>query len=66
MIKAVIFDSDGMLSHGPRFSDTYAREQNIPIEEMIPFFTGPFKDCLIGKADLKDELEKGDWLQKWG
>lgn len=61
MTKAVIFDSDGMLSHGPRFSEHYAREHGILIEEMTPFFTGPFKKCLVGQADLKEELAKG-WL----
>lgn len=64
MIKAVIYDSDGMLTHGERFSDTYSKKYNLPIEIMTPFFTGPFKDCLIGKADLKEELENG-WLEKW-
>ena len=64
MIKAIIFDSDGMLAHGPRFSDTYAKEFEIPIEEMIPFFTGPFQECVIGKADLKQELQKG-WIERW-
>lgn len=64
MIKAVIFDSDGMLTQGPRFSDTYAAKFNIPIADMTPFFIGPFKECIVGKADLKEELQKG-WLQKW-
>ena len=64
MIKAVIFDSDGMLTHGPRFSDTYAKEHGISIEEMTPFFTGPFRECLVGKADVKEELKKG-WLKRW-
>ena len=64
MIKAVIFDSDGMLSHGRRFSDTYAKEHGISIDEMTPFFSGPFQDCLVGKADLKEELKKG-WMEKW-
>lgn len=64
-VKAIIFDSDGMLTHGARFSDTYAKEHGISIDVMTPFFTGPFNNCLIGKADLKDELNKG-WLEKWG
>lgn len=64
MIKAVIFDSDGMLTYDPGFSRTYSANFNVPLEEMTPFFTGPFKDCLIGKADLKEELQKG-WLDKW-
>jgi len=64
MIKAVIFDSDGMLTHGNRFSDTYVKDHDISMSEMDPFFNGPFKDCLIGKADLREELKKG-WLEKW-
>jgi putative hydrolase of the HAD superfamily len=64
MIKTVIFDSDGMLTHGPRFSEHYSKEHGISIDEMTPFFVGPFKDCLVGKADLKEELQKG-WLEKW-
>lgn len=65
MIKAVIFDSDGMLSHGPRFSEQYAADHKVSIDVLTPFFIGPFKDCLIGRADLKEELQKG-WLEKWG
>ena len=64
MIQAVIFDFDGMLTHGPRFSEHYSKEHGISIDEMTPFFVGPFIDCLVGKADLKDELQKG-WLEKW-
>lgn len=64
MVKAVLFDSDGMLTHGPRFSDEYSKKFNIPIDEMTPFFTGPFQNCLVGKADLKEELQKG-WMEKW-
>lgn len=64
MFKAVIFDSDGMLTDGARFSDRYTREHNLPADKMTPFFSGPFKKCLVGEADLKEELEKG-WLTEW-
>src|SRR3989344_2295297 len=64
MIKAVIFDSDGMLLYGTRFSDVYSREFNVSFSEMNPFFEGPFKKCVLGKADLKEELKKG-WLERW-
>ena len=60
MIKAVLFDIDGVVI-GPRnefFSEKYAREQGVPIEKLIPFFKGPFKQCAVGKADIKEELEK--------
>ena len=65
MIKAVIFDSDGVITYDPIFSKTYSEKFRISIDLINPFFEGPFKDCLIGKADLRMELEKG-WLEKWG
>lgn len=64
MIKAVIYDSDGMITHDPGFSKTYSQTYNIPLDDMSPFFKTAFKDCLIGKADLREELQKG-WLEKW-
>ena len=64
MVRAVIFDSDGMITHGPRFSEVFSKEYRIPMENILPFFNGPFKQCLIGKADLKQELRKG-WLKQW-
>ncbi len=64
MYKVVIFDSDGMLIHGPRFSEKYASEYNVSIDTMTPFFRNSFEKCLVGNADLKEELQKG-WLKKW-
>lgn len=64
MIRAVIFDSDGMLVHGPRFSEKYVADHDVAITLLTPFFAGPFQQCIIGKADLRDELQKG-WLEKW-
>ena len=63
--KAILYDFDGMLTHGPRFSDTYAQEFGVDLAVMAPFFDGPMKECLYGRADLKEELAKvlGAW--KW-
>lgn len=63
-IKVVAFDVDGMLLTGQRFSDRYSAEFGIPVEEMAPFFEGPYQPCVIGKANLKTELQKG-WLERW-
>lgn len=62
-IKYVIFDIDGVVVHGPRFSDKYTNEFGIGLEVMLEFFHGVFQDCLVGKAYLKDELDKvkGTW-----
>lgn len=56
--KAVIFDADGMVVLGEGFRVRRARDLGIPDAVTADFFTGPFQECLIGKADLKSELEK--------
>lgn len=63
--KVIIYDNDGMVTHGGRFSEQYSKEFGIDVSVMTPFFEGPFKKCLTGKADLKEELGKvlGAW--KW-
>ncbi|MEJ0054036.1 MAG: HAD family hydrolase [bacterium] len=64
--KAVIYDNDGMLMHGGRFSEQYSREFGVDLAVMSRFFETSFKLCLIGKADLREELAKvlEDWEWK--
>jgi len=58
MIKAVVFDVDGVLVVNKEiFSEMYSKKHGIPTSELTPFFTGPFQDCLTGKVDLKTILE---------
>lgn len=64
MIKVLIFDADGVLINGGIFSKRFSKEYNINISKINPFFDGPFKDCLIGKADLKEVLIPH--LEEWG
>jgi putative hydrolase of the HAD superfamily len=64
MIQLVILDADGVLIHAERFSKQLERDYRITTQITEPFFSGPFKECLIGKADLKEEL--GPYLKKWG
>ncbi len=63
MIKAVVFDADGVIVHGERFTERFARDHGIQLKNTQPFFEGVFQDCLAGKADLKKELKKhlGEW-----
>lgn len=63
LIKAVLFDVDGVLANGKRFSETLEKDLGVSKEKSLPFFTGKFLDCLVGKADLKEELEPllDDW-----
>lgn len=62
-VKAFIFDADGVIINAERFSERYARDFSVPNETMLPFFTGTFQDCLVGKADLKKEIAKH--LPEW-
>ncbi|MAZ67533.1 hypothetical protein CL652_02050 [bacterium] len=61
-----LFDIDGVLIrvHEP-FSTRYEKKVNSP-GLMTIFFAGVFQECLVGKADLKEEVAKRlrDW--KWG
>ena len=55
MIKAVLFDVDGVLCVPPElFSLRYARDNGIDRDDITAFFKGPFFQSTIGKADLKD------------
>lgn len=66
MIKALLLDADGVtLKKLGYFSERIAKENNVPIEKIAPFYKNEFRLCQIGKADLKEELNKylPDW--KW-
>lgn len=64
MIKVIILDADGVLINGERFSVRLAKEYGISLEQTASFFTGPFNECLIGNADLKEALVP--YLEEWG
>lgn len=58
-IKAVIFDADGVVVRNKApFSHGYAAERGFDPSEVAPFFSGDFQEALVGRADLKDLLEK--------
>ncbi len=63
MIKAVILDADGVVIYPWRFAQYREREHGITREMTQDFFHGVFNDCLVGKADLKEELVP--FLPKW-
>ena len=65
MIKAVIFDADGVLiPHTRKFSVLLSEDFGIPLEKTAEFFSGPFQDCLAGKADLRETVPR--YLASWG
>jgi len=64
MIKIIIFDTDGMVIRREMyFSQRFSDEFGVPAEKIIPFFKNEFRLCLIGEADLKEELAK--YLEQW-
>lgn len=64
MKKTLLFDIDGVLNNGTRFSLRYIEKYKVPMSLLLPFFKGPFQKCLIGEADLKEELKKV--IPAWG
>ena len=63
-IKAVVFDADGVLIFPWRFANYLTENHGITQEMTRPFFTGPFLQCLVGQADLKEEIRP--FLPQWG
>ena len=64
MIKVIIFDADGVLNHGTRPSIALERDYGIPLDKTLNFFNGPFQECRVGKADLKEVV--APYLLEWG
>jgi putative hydrolase of the HAD superfamily len=64
MISTILFDVDGVLVTSDPFSVTLAREHHITTDMTVPFFRGPFRQCLTGHADLKAEI--ASHLPTWG
>lgn len=65
MIKVLLLDGDGVIIHEPeRFSVRVGRDLGVPEEEQQDFFQGVFRECSLGRADLKDALQP--YLESWG
>lgn len=65
IIRAALFDVDGIILTGRTryFSERFAEEQGVPVEDVVSFFTGDFKKCSFGEADLKELV--APYLPKW-
>ncbi|MDO8497355.1 MAG: HAD hydrolase-like protein [bacterium] len=63
MIKAVLFDVDGVLVNAKRFSQILQEDYNLTTETTLSFFSQKFMHCLVGKADLKEEITP--YLKEW-
>jgi|ERR1051326_102394 putative hydrolase of the HAD superfamily len=64
MIKALILDADGVVINKKHsFSKKMAEDLEVPMQEILPFFENEFVPCVLGKADLKEEVQK--YFAKW-
>jgi putative hydrolase of the HAD superfamily len=64
VVRAVLFDVDGVLVHPWRFRATLARDHGITPEMTAAFFKGPFIRCAQGQADVLEVLPA--FLASWG
>ena len=56
-VNAVLFDADGVIITLPfRFATYLERELNLTMEHTQEYFNGPFKDCIVGRVDLKQSI----------
>lgn len=65
MLKALLLDVDGVLASGWPFSPRLERDYGIPVSTSASFFRAePFRACLTGRVDLKEEIALH--LPRWG
>ncbi len=66
MTKAILFDLDGLVitKKDRLFSQRVSEEMSLPYDQVSAFFTGEFRECSFGKADLKEKI--APHLTKWG
>lgn len=64
--KVFLFDVDGVILKDEGLFTDKAKERGLiaSTEKTQHFFKGVFRECLVGKADLKEELAK--ILDDWG
>lgn len=64
--KAILLDADGVTLKDEGYFSNKLREQGriLPQADTDAFFTGVFPECIVGKADLKEELKKV--VDGWG
>ena len=63
MIKAVVFDVDGVILKYNLFSDRYCKRFNLSREVLAPFFRNEFRKSVIGEVDIKKLLKK--YIDEW-
>jgi len=63
--KILLLDMDGLvILRKEVFSVRISKKLNIPLDKVLPFIKNELQLCLVGKADLKEELKK--YVSAWG
>jgi len=63
--KILLLDMDGLVVKRKKvFSVRISEKLNISVDDVLPFFKNEFQLCLVGKADLKEEIKK--YVSDWG
>ncbi|MEO6875088.1 MAG: HAD-IA family hydrolase [Opitutaceae bacterium] len=65
-MKHVIFDADGVICIGGSFVASLEKDYGIARAQLAEFFAGPFRDCIVGRKDLKACLIEILPKLKWG
>jgi len=66
MSKEILLDADGVVIR-PRhkyFSEKFSEDYGIPLDDILPFFKGEYKQTAIGEVDIREVLPP--YLEKWG
>lgn len=63
MVKALVFDVDGVLVKAFVWARILEEEHGLDLVRTKSFFSGPFKKCVLGRARLKEELRP--FLDEW-
>lgn len=66
MIKAVLFDADGVLTLPEEvFSIVYARSRGLDLKPFEQFFRNDWPAIVTGKKDLKQSIVEKPELWQW-
>lgn len=65
MIKAILLDADGIVIQGRKkyFSEILSEEKGIDINIVKQFYFNEYRNCVVGKANLEEEISK--YLKRW-
>jgi len=65
MERRFLFDLDGVLIKRDKyFSQRLSDDYKIPMDEILPFFKGEYKQAAVGRLDLRAVLP--EYLSRWG